>query len=192
MNKFPEHIFKSLYSKFQDYKFKTISSSFRQAVVFLPLFYYNNELQILFTKRTSTLSKHKGEISFPGGSRDLTDNELIDCGYRECYEEIGIKREDLNVLGRLDDMATNSQYLLTPFVTTIPYPYHFVINKNEVEHLIKVPIKNLLDRTSYNMVDDFLFHGKKHRVHFFYYKEFTIWGITGSILHNFLEVAFDF
>jgi 8-oxo-dGTP pyrophosphatase MutT (NUDIX family) len=99
----------------------------RQAAVLLPLFKNATDYHLVFTKRTETLTHHKGQVSFPGGSFEPSDGDLLTTALRESYEEVGIRPEHVSILGRLDDLSTfSTSFTISPFVGLIPYPYPFV------------------------------------------------------------------
>ena len=144
------------------------------AAVLLPIYKKEGKYYILLTKRTENLSHHKGEISLPGGSYEKEDINLEDTALRESYEEIGIRPEDVKILGKLDDVETlTSSRLITPYVGIIPYPYDFRINEREIKELIEVPISALLNKKESNC---------------WVYDGHVIWGATAWILKNFLSL----
>lgn len=146
----------------------------RQSAVLVPLFEKDNDYNILFIKRTENLTYHKGEVSFPGGARE-NNEDLKYTALRESYEEIGLKPNDVDVLGVLDDIRTvSSSFIVTPFVGIIPYPYNFSINKDEVQRTISVPLSFFLEN--------------KDTVVWEYDGE-IIWGGTAFILRNFLSIV---
>ncbi len=157
------------------------------AAVIIPLLYINNELNILFTKRSQYVQHHKGEISFPGGTRDDTDNSLLDCALRECREEIGLDPSDVHILGQLDPFKTiATHFIVTPFVGHIPYPYSFTVSQFEIEELIIIPVNTLFHKESHQIRKVNL-KGNEIAINYFYYKDYVIWGATGFILRQFLD-----
>ena len=116
----------------------------RKAAVLIPFFYKNDTPHLLFTKRTETVEHHKGQISFPGGMHDAGDADLLETALRETWEEMGIRTEDVTILGRTDNFLTNTHFLVTPYVGYFPYPYAFNINPDEIAHIIEVPLDLLL------------------------------------------------
>jgi len=115
--------------------------------VLVPLFEKGDRWYILFTKRTERVKHHKGQISFPGGVVDETDEDMEATALRETFEEIGLPRDNAEILGKLDDAYTvTSGYLITPIVAEIPHPYPFSINEDEIEELIEIPLEAFLDR----------------------------------------------
>ena len=146
------------------------------------------EFYIVLTKRTHDVMHHKGQMSFPGGAYDKGDGDLKATALREAFEEIGVRAEDVEILGNLDDQATlTSNFAITPFVGAIPYPYEFRVNRKEVEELIEAPVAVLLNP------DCFSPHGSKGKLHphgYYQCGEYNITGITAMILKQFLELAF--
>jgi putative component of membrane protein insertase Oxa1/YidC/SpoIIIJ protein YidD len=76
------------------------------AAVLFPLLLKENNLHVLFTKRTQTVKAHKGQVSFPGGVRDPHDENLLATALREAQEEIDLKPKDVEILGVLDPITT--------------------------------------------------------------------------------------
>jgi 8-oxo-dGTP pyrophosphatase MutT (NUDIX family) len=160
------------------------------AAVLVPLYEKDGEHYILFTKRTQRVEHHKGQICFPGGARHEEDRSPLDTALRETFEEVGVKPEDVEILGELDRMGTlTSNFLITPFVGIIPYPYEFTVSKDEIEELVEVPISALLDKENYH--EEFqVYEGRPYLGSFFEYKGKVIWGATAMILKQFLALVF--
>ena len=157
------------------------------AGVMLLVYPKDGEYCILLNKRTEAVEHHKGEISFPGGSQDEEDKTLLDTALRETEEEMGIRAQDIDVLGELDDMPTSSRFLMSPYVGTIPSPYDFRPSAIEVAEVLEVPISSLLDpenvRDEAKIVDGQLDHSPTyaHRGH-------LIYGATARVLARFVEL----
>ena len=164
-------------------------SRFRHGAVLIPLFRDNGEYKVLFTKRTNRLETHKGQISFPGGSVDEEDDSLEETALREAYEEVGILREDVTLLGRVDDTFTlASNFIIHPFVGLIPYPYHFQINRQEVKRLIEVPLTFFLEKDLVDRMGDVDYGGGTYHGLTFPYKGDVIWGATARIMGDFKKI----
>lgn len=160
------------------------------AAVLIPIFFKNNQAHILFTKRTDKVATHKGQISFPGGSKDDTDSDLLYTALRETEEEVGIKQNTVEVLGKTDIFLTNTSFLVTPYVGIFPYPYNYEISANEIDRLIEVPLIQLLDEKIFR-IQKITRNGYNWRVHYYNYNGDVIWGVTGFLLSNFLSIIFD-
>ena len=85
----------------------------------------DGEYWIILNRRTMTVKHHKGEISFPGGSKDVTDPDLLFTALRETQEEMGINPEEVEVLGKIDVTPTQTGFLISPYVGIIDHPYKF-------------------------------------------------------------------
>jgi len=160
----------------------------RQASVLVPLFSNDGRFWFLFTERTSNVEYHKGEVSFPGGAVDFDDDTWQQTAIRETFEEIGVREEDIEILGQLDDMTTlTSQFIIHPFVGMIPFPYSFHINEREVERLIEVPVQFFFN-TSQPRQHTIDYRGERREIPAFIYGDAVIWGATERILENFIGV----
>ncbi len=167
---------------------KTISDpSLTPAGVLLLLYPKDGEYCVLLNRRTDQVEHHKGEISFPGGSKDAKDATLLDTALRETHEEMGIRPQDVEVLGQLDDTPTSTNFLITTTVGTIPYPYDFHPSELEVAEVLEVPLSALMDdetrRDEVRIVDDDLDH-----VPSYVYQGHLIFGATARVLSRFLEL----
>jgi 8-oxo-dGTP pyrophosphatase MutT (NUDIX family) len=161
--------------------------SFARAAVLVPLFEKEGECHILFTKRTDQVKYHKGEISFPGGVFDEGDLELERTALREADEEIGLKENDVHLMGILDDIVTITEFIVTPFVGHIPYPYPFKTSPIEIAEMIEVPLSSLLEKDCFSE-REIIRMGRKEMVYAFQYKDHVIWGATARILKQFLDL----
>ena len=158
------------------------------AAVLIPIYEISGEYYLILTRRTEEVNYHKGQISFPGGVRQPEDKTLRSTALRESWEEIGLDPKDVEILGELDDIVTaTTNYLVSPFVAAIPYPYRFRVNPREVEEIIEVPIAALLDPGNFREELE-LRQGKLVPQYFYHYKHWVIWGATARILKQFLEV----
>ncbi|MFC1948822.1 NUDIX hydrolase [Chloroflexota bacterium] len=158
------------------------------AAVLVPIFIKQGEYHILFTRRTERVKDHKGQISFPGGVYEERDDSLLDTALRESREEVGLEAEAVEVLGELDDMPTLvTNYIITPFVAVIPWPYPFKLHPGEVDEIFGVPLSALLDRDCLRPETDPLNDGTITG-DFYYYQGRIIWGASARILSQFLGI----
>ncbi len=166
------------------------NGALRPAGVMLVVYPKNGEYCVLLNKRTEMVEHHKGEISFPGGSKDREDESLLFTALRETHEEMGIVPGDVQVLGQLNDMPTISNFLISAFVGTIPYPYDFAPSRFEVAEVIEAPIRHL--RCQRNRRDEIrIKDGKLENSPSFVYEGHVIFGATARVLANFLDVLGD-
>ncbi len=164
-----------------------IDASRAPAAVLVPIYCREGQYYILFTLRTDRVSTHKGQISFPGGACDEGDRTPADTALRECAEEIGLARQHAEILGELDDVCSlTSNYVISPFVALIPYPYQFKLNEEETNKIIEVPISALLKNGCRHGTE--IIDGKAVTSYFCHYEGNVIWGATARILNQFLSI----
>lgn len=161
----------------------------RESAVLVPIFKRNNEYFLIFTKRAASVKYHQGHLSFPGGVVAKQDRNFVQTALREAEEEIGVLKEDVEILGPLDDSLTYvPPFVIHPYVGTVPYPYSFSINPDEVEKIIEVPLRHLTPDA--DPADDWSGVGYDRDPRFpdFFYRGETIWGTTASITANFIGI----
>ncbi len=117
----------------------------RPAGVLVPLQYHDGRWHVILNVRSETVGEHKGEIAFPGGSLEPADADMTACALRETWEEMGVRPEDVDVLGPLDAVLTRTNFLVWPTVGLVPHPYAFALNAREVAAVIEAPVDELLD-----------------------------------------------
>jgi len=165
-----------------------IDTSRVPSAVLVPIYIKRGKYYILFTKRTETVKEHKGQISFPGGTYEERDKTLLNTALRESFEEIGLTSGDVEVLGKLDDYPSmTSNYIITPFVCLIPWPYQFKIDREEVEEIIEAPIAALMNDNNLRLETEIL-NKKTITLYFYHYQDKIIWGATARILNKFLDI----
>ncbi len=162
---------------------------YSHAAVLVPIFEKEGSCHILFTKRTYKVKHHKGEISFPGGMADKEDYDLKGTALREAFEEVGLREEDVEILGALDDIVTVTEFIVTPYVGVFPYPYPFKLSSIEISEIIEVPVLHLLNNDCFS-IREIERMGKKELVYSYQFRDHIIWGATARILKQFLDLIF--
>ncbi len=162
----------------------------RPAAVLLPLYQHNDDWNLLYTRRTESVDSHRGQVSFPGGAIEDSDNGPIEAALREVEEESGIRGDDVEILGYVDNMWTISQFTVTPVVGRIPWPISMDLNEAEVARVFGVPLSWLVDeenlKTELRHIPEL---GLKVPIYFYKpYDGEVIWGATAQITLNFLEI----
>lgn len=159
-----------------------------RAAVLIPLFLREGEWNILFTRRSQSVQDHKGQVSFPGGAFEWIDKDLEATALRETEEEIGIPSENVKILGRMEPFPSISNYLITPVVGLLKYPFQIKIAVEEVDKVFSIGLDWLADVKNYEERDYTRVNRSIEKVLF--YREFEgelVWGITARILTRFLE-----
>ena len=163
-------------------------TDFRRAAVLLPIFWEGSEPHVVFTKRSEHVPHHKGQVSFPGGSIDPTDADAYAAAVRETEEEIGIPPDQVEMLGRLDDILTITHFVVTPYVARIPAGFAYRPSDFEIAEVFHVALRDLADpnRLREEVVS---FEERPYPIYYFDHAGHNIWGATAKILRQFLAVT---
>ncbi len=171
---------------FSTYSRKEISNAaLKRAGILLLLFEEQGILHFLLTKRTEDVEHHKGQISFPGGSVDTGDDDIIATALRETEEEIGLKKDLVQVIGLFDDQWVPSGFAITPVVAFLPSLPPLCPNKEEVAEILKIPVSFFLDKNN-ERVEQRHRNGVTVDVYFYKYHSHEVWGATAAIIRAFL------
>ena len=145
--------------------------------------------EIIYTQRSSNLSTHSGEVSFPGGKADKTDKNLYETALRESNEEVSLKSKDVTELGKLNYLISRHKIEVNPFVASVDKPQSLKPNE-EIQDIFTVPLNFLLDKENIQR-ESIERHGSVWQVPTWNIKNQKIWGLTAMITVNFLNVCFD-
>ncbi len=160
----------------------------RSAGVLVPLRDAGGKITVTLARRTESVPHHKGQICFPGGSRDPGDKDLLGTALREAEEELGIRGTDVELLGAMERVPTVTGFCIQPFVARIPRDARFHLDAFEVAETFDAPLSAFTDFSRYRAAGT-TFLGKPYMVYFLDYDRFTIWGATARILHSLAELA---
>jgi 8-oxo-dGTP pyrophosphatase MutT (NUDIX family) len=142
---------------------------------------------LLFTERAAALSRHAGEVSFPGGLRDRSDGDLRTTALRETHEELGIDPATIEVLGALPPIHTFvSGILVTPFVGVIARLPALSVSEAEIARVLEVPVRDLAAVEEERELREE--GGETWRGWWYPMTEATIWGATGFMVHELLTL----
>jgi 8-oxo-dGTP pyrophosphatase MutT (NUDIX family) len=177
-----EHI-ESFLREFQRTELK--KPQLKKAAVLMLFYLKNGELHVLLTKRTEDVEHHKGQISFPGGSQDDVDRDLVVTALRESEEEIGLPRKDVSILGLFDEYETPSGFSITPVVASIAALPPLTPHAVEVAAILEVPLSLFVDERN-ERVEQRAPFGVPLDVYFYRFGEHEIWGATAAILRSFV------
>lgn len=144
-----------------------------------------DEPSLLFTLRAAHLSRHPGEISFPGGMADDGDRGLVATALRELEEELGVPTERVEILGALPPVHTVvSGVLITPFVGWLAERPTLRPDPAEIAEVLEFTIEDL-ERAEQPI--ELAHEGRVHRGFAYPMGDHTIWGATGEVLHSLLS-----
>jgi 8-oxo-dGTP pyrophosphatase MutT (NUDIX family) len=159
-------------------KKKITGENLRASAVLIPLFCNQGQYHILLTERSEEVNFHKGQVCFPGGTREPSDASLLQTALREAEEEIGLRAQDVEILGEFDDSVTlTSDYVISPFVAFIPHPYPLKADGREIREIFSVPLSFLMDEANFKQ-DSCEYEYDGH----------IIWGATAGILKHFIDL----
>ena len=164
-----------------------IKKEYKIAAVLFPFIEKDKQLNVILTTRSKEVVSHPGQVCFPGGKLDKTDKNLIECAKREAFEEIGIKPNQIKVLGQIDQCITGTAYKVTPIVALISSEYIPVIQESEVADLFEVPFDFFLDKNNLKM-EKANYKGKNYSYYQYNWKNKKIWGSTARMIVNFCEI----
>ncbi|SFR37833.1 NUDIX hydrolase [Halogeometricum limi] len=177
-------------SRVSSHDAETLTGADRQAAVVAPILVRDGEDHVLFTKRADHLGEHPGQMSFPGGTREPSDADLQATALREADEEIGLKADEVEFYGRLDDIGTVTDYSVTPFVARVP-DRTYDPDEREVAEIAVLAESDLTDLSNYESEERMHPKYGQHRLHFFHVDGYTVWGATGRMLVQLLELTTD-
>lgn len=159
----------------------------RRAAVLMPLVRDGDRWSLLLSRRSANLAAHSGQIAFPGGSVDAGETPE-DAAVREADEEVGIRSDAVELIGRLDDVISNTGFLVAPFVGVVNGPIEYVLHPAEVDEVFEVPIEAMLvpEQPEVRYVP---FRGREYPAYFYQYQGYEIWGVTGRMLKSLLDLV---
>ncbi len=168
------------------------------AVLFTIIPYHDKPYELILIHRSDKGIRHRGEMSFPGGKFEFQlDNSLRDTALRETEEEIGVSRENIKIIGCLDDFPTMTKYIITPFIGIIDKDQKLVKDDREVQEIVKIPINFFTSKINFRE-QAVEINGNKFPIFYFNYtkkengKTFTVWGATAYMISNFIEKVYGY
>lgn len=158
-----------------------------RAAVLIPVIDRGDDLTVLLTLRADDLKHHAGQISFPGGRLESGDADAVAAALRETEEEIGLRRQYVEILGLLPDHVVITGYRVTPVVGLVRPGFELVLDPTEVAGTFEAPLRHLLDPAT---------HARRWRrvgdeeVETFDlpWGSFNIWGATAGMLLTLREI----
>lgn len=159
------------------------------AAVLVPIVLRTTGLTMLLTQRTAHLRDHAGQVSFPGGRCDPEDATPIDTALREAWEEVGLERRQVEVIGRLPEYCTGTGFRVTPVVGLVAPPLNLRLDDFEVAEAFEPPLEFLLDERNHER-HTIEVRGVQREYWAMPWEGYFIWGATAGMLvslHRFLH-----
>jgi 8-oxo-dGTP pyrophosphatase MutT (NUDIX family) len=153
------------------------------AAVLLPII-ARAEPSVLFTRRCAHLTRHAGQICFPGGRAEPDDASPVETALRETREETGIDPALVTIAGFLDRHDTGTGYAIQPVVGWVTPDFTLVPQAREVDAIFEVPLAFLLDPANVQEHRGSTPSGLRHYYSFTYQGQ-RIWGATAAMMINF-------
>lgn len=169
----------------------SLNQPLTKAAVFIPLCEVNEKVSLLYTLRAPLLKAHSGQVSFPGGKQDNTDETFVDTAIRETVEELGLDSSRIEIWGCGKWMSTRKGFSVVPVIGRIKNNLvveDLNVNTSEVQEVFTVALEDLCKssnlgytqfRTSIStsLASVPVYLAGKHK----------IWGLTGFLTFIFLK-----
>lgn len=157
----------------------------RRAAVFVPLVQRPSGLHVVFTRRADHLYDHAGQISFPGGRIEPTDQDEIAAALRETHEEIGIGPEYIQLIGTQPSYITSTQFTMKPVIGALKPGFTVTPDLSEVAEVFEVPLSVLLDPSQHRLHYAQVGKGEDRYYFSISWQSYFIWGATAALIRNF-------
>ena len=175
--------------RLHDYSPRVIDVPLPKAAVLIPVTNHPTP-ELILTRRASHMSTHSGEVAFPGGKQDDTDNSLTETALRESQEEIGLMPEQVQVIGQTGTVISRFGIEVTPIVGIVEASAELTANAAELDRIFRVPVHFFLDKANLEY-DSWKDQGQIYAMPRFQYQEYKIWGLTAMMLAEFLNITLD-
>jgi 8-oxo-dGTP pyrophosphatase MutT (NUDIX family) len=157
----------------------------RPAAVLVPII-ERDEPSVLFTQRTAHLADHPGQISFPGGKIDASDESPAAAALREAEEEIALCRRFVEPIGYLDIHMTPFGYRIVPVLARVRPGFALRLNRDEADDAFEVPLAFLMAPQNHRR-ESRDWNGLTLSLYAMQFGGHNIWGATAGILRNLYE-----
>ena len=137
---------------------------------------------IILTVRREHLRTHAGQVAFPGGRIDPGE-DAIAAALREAHEELGLTRDNVEVVGVIEDYRTVTGYIVTPTVGVVPPDLPLYPQEHEVADWFEAPLAHLLDPANQQRKSA-LFQGQQRHYYEILWNGRRIWGATAAMIVN--------
>lgn len=173
----------SPYSRSDEKNFKNFKPPVKEAAVLVSFLHREDQPNLVLTRRTLSLSNHKGQIAFPGGKIDKEDLSPSHAAIREANEEIGINQAQIKVLGKLPLYQTVTGYNITPIVGELSPPFIFKKAEDEVDEIFELPVEFMMDVKNFKR-ESVIYEGERREFWALPFNDYYIWGATAAILRE--------
>lgn len=160
----------------------------RRSAVLILFYPYRDQILVPLILRPKYDGVHAGQMAFPGGRYEKTDENLIRTALREAQEEIGIKASDVQILGKLTELfIPPSNFYVLPVVGKLPYKPDFYPDPREVEAVLEVNLEELMDESIVGFTELDV-RGITIEAPFYDIQGHKVWGATAMMISELLTV----
>ena len=146
--------------------------------------------ELVLTKRSEHLSRHAGEVCFPGGKWEEGDVSLEHTALRETHEEVGLPPASVEIIGQISPVVSRSGLNVTPYVGIIDRQAELMPNLGELDSIFKVPLDYFLDHDNIQAYS-IKYNGGSIITPSYRYDGYIIWGLTAFMILDLLNQSFD-
>lgn len=159
-----------------------------EAAVLIPLYHNGQNWQLMMIRRSLKMRHHAGQIAFPGGCFEPSDQNLRATALRETNEEIGLNPQQVQILAQLPNQLAGDRFIMTPFIGMVTGKLELSANHDEVDEIIHIPFEPLLIPDNYLHMSVFR-HQHAHMIHFIEINKKVIWGATANVLYQLAQLV---
>lgn len=156
----------------------------REAAVLVPLVAHPEGLRVMLTQRTAHLRDHAGQVSFPGGSIEAEDDGPVGAALREAFEETGLPRAHVEVLGTMPKYGTGTGFAVTPVVGLVSPGFTLAPDAFEVAEVFEPPMEFLMNPANHRLYQAMQPDGRQRQYFAMPWEGHFIWGATAGMLRN--------
>ncbi|MBT8282720.1 MAG: CoA pyrophosphatase [Muriicola sp.] len=157
----------------------------------MALFYpgESSQTHLLLIMRRTYKGVHSSQVAFPGGKKEKGDTSILHTALRETYEEVGVLPEKVEIIRGVSEVfIPPSNFEVQPYVGLYADPTPFILQEDEVEHLIEVPLKKVMDNSYLTSQILSTSYASEIEVPAFNFNGYTVWGATAMMLNEIREL----
>lgn len=150
----------------------------------------HREPDVILTRRADHLTSHAGEVAFPGGKRDVDDDDVYHTALRESFEEIRLPPEQVELVGAMPESVSKMGLKVVPVIGIIPHQLELVASEDEIDSIFRVPLRYFLETPPPDFtVKEYL--GVRYHIPCYHYQGYEIWGLTAYFITDCFNRIFD-
>jgi 8-oxo-dGTP pyrophosphatase MutT (NUDIX family) len=132
---------------------------------------------------------HPGQIALPGGRVEPTDADVAAAATREAFEELGVPRDRVEVLGLLDDIPTPTGFVITPVVARLDASdLSYRPDPREVASWFEAPLAAFADRAGALDLGPRTHDGVTYRLRGYQIGAHRVWGATAGVMEQIVDL----